>query len=552
MYILGLNAFTHDASAALLCDGKIIAYAQEERFTRLKHDPSFPWNSIQYCLNEAHISLKEITVAAFSWSPFHKLIPRFLKTFYNIGGGIPRLKSQGSKWLDIINVKGILEKHGFEGKFYYVPHHNAHAAACFYSSSFLESAILVIDGVGEHATTSLYHGKANSINLLQQYYYPDSLGLFYAAITEYLGFKNNDGEGKVMGLAPYGLPEYYNKMKDCLFLNQNNYKIDTSYFDFAHRWFTKKFEKEFGPARIENEPITEHHYNIAASAQKILEEKIWHFCQELKRITQSDNLCYTGGVSLNCQANHFIWSRKDFKTYYFFPAAYDAGTSLGAALFAFKDILNCSDAYSFEHVFWGPAVEKKHGALLAQQYSLHVQESNNLYEQIARIIAHGKIVGWCMGKTEIGPRALGNRSILADPRKPEIKDIVNNKIKKREPFRPFAPTILAEKAPEYFHTKEPSPYMMMTLPIAPEKINEVPSVVHVDGTCRVQTLERQFNEPYYQLITEFHALTNVPMILNTSFNKAGEPLVSNEQDSILSFINSDLDVLVLAGLIITK
>jgi len=552
MYILGINAFTHDSSAVLLCDGKLIAYAQEERFTRKKHDPSFPINSIDYCLKAANISYKDIDIAAFSWKPLHKIIPRFIKTFYNLKGGFSRLQTQSNKWFNIISVKKILQQHGFKGKFYYISHHDAHAAACYYSSSFNNSAILVIDGVGEHATTSLYHGVNNSIKLLKQYYYPHSLGLFYAAITEYLGFKNNDGEGKVMGMAPYGKPIYYEKMKKCILFTNDDYKINKIYFDFAHKWYTDFFEKEFGPHRAPNEAITEHHFNIAASAQKLLEDAILKLCKKLKSITKANCLCYTGGVSLNCQANYHIYNQKDFKKYYFFPSAYDAGTSLGAALCAYKIHSKEITNFTFDHVFWGPNINAKKAASIAKENSLQVKESNNIYSEIASEIAKGKIVAWCNGRIEIGPRALGNRSILADPRNPIMKDLVNNKIKKREPFRPFAPTILAEKTHLFFDTNDIFPYMMVTLPIMPQKKHLIPSVVHIDNTCRVQTLSKNFNPHFYNLIYEFYKLTDIPLLLNTSFNKAGEPIVQNEFDAIQSLITTDLDLLVIDNLIISK
>lgn len=552
MYTLGINAFTHDASAVLLKNDKIVAYAQEERFSRKKHDASFPFASIEYCLKTAHISYKDINIAAFSWKPFLKIFPRFIKTFYNIKGGFPRIKTQSNKWFDIISVKQLLRKLGFAGKFYYIPHHDAHAAACYYSSNFDDSAILVIDGVGEHATTSFYHGINNSIKLIKQYYYPNSLGLFYAAITEYLGFKNNDGEGKVMGMASYGRPIYYHKMKKCISLINNDYIINKKYFDFANKWYTKLFEKEFGSHRSENEPIENIHFDIAASAQKILEHSIWSLCKQIKKLTESDNLCYTGGVSLNCQANYFIYSKKDFNKYYFFPSAYDAGTSLGAALCAYKKFLNKEINLSFEHVFWGPEIKEDKAAELAKANSLKVRETNEVYTEIASEIANGKIVGWCQGRIEVGPRALGNRSILADSRNPLSKNSVNSKIKKREPFRPFAPTILADKTHLFFDTTDQSPYMMITLPVKLDKKNLIPAVIHVDNTCRLQTLTKEFNQNFYKLIYEFYKLTNIPILLNTSFNKAGEPMIQNEYDAINSFISSDLDILTIGNLIITK
>lgn len=552
MFILGLNAFTHDASAVLLYNGKIIAYCQEERFTRIKHDANFPWNSINFCLKEAGISLSEIDYAAFSWKPFEKLIPRFFRTFYNLTGSYSRLKSQSSKWLDILKVKSLLRKKGFKGKFYFVNHHDAHAAACFYSSSFASSAILVIDGVGEYATTSLYEGKGNSIKLLQQFYYPHSLGLFYAAITEFLGFRHNDGEGKVMGLAAYGEPIFYEKMKKCFSFNKKIYEINTAYFDFTHNWISSKFIKEFGLPRTSNKPLDEFYCNIAASAQNLLEDIILELCKYIKTKSKEKNLCFTGGVALNCQANYLIYKKAAFENYYFFPVAYDAGTSLGAALFLLKNIINYKEDFEFPNVFWGPDLKKEDIMKLAKKYYLKIIESPDIYKDIAKALAEGKIVGWCFGKAEIGPRALGNRSILADPRKAISKDLVNKKIKKREAFRPFAPTILSEKAALYFGENIYSPYMMMSVPIIPSKAEEIPAVVHKDGTCRLQTLDKSFNEDFYKLLFEFYKLTNCPVLLNTSFNKAGEPMVCQPEDIIKSFIDSDLDLLAISGFIIYK
>jgi carbamoyltransferase len=552
MYVLGLNAFTHDASAALLCDGKILGYAQEERFTRIKHDPSFPWNSIEYCLKEAGISLDNVAIAAFSWAPYEKIIPRLIKTFYNLTGGISRLQGQSSKWFSILRVPSELRKRGFQGKFYFVKHHDAHAAACYYASGFERSAILVIDGVGEHATTSFYEAADNSITLLKQFYYPDSLGLFYASITEYLGYGHNEGEGKVMGMAAYGKPVFAEAMHTLLFIKSKEYQINTQYFDFAHDWVTESFIKEFGPRRDPDEPLDQRHYDIAASAQAILEEQIIALCTTLKKATHLDNICYTGGVSLNCQANWFIQQHHDFQRYYFFPVAYDAGTSLGAGLWVYRNMLGHSEELGFEHVFWGPDLNKAACAAAAQKHKLKIIDSATMHSDIATALSRGKIIGWAEGRIEVGPRALGNRCIIADPRKPENKDLVNNKIKKREPFRPFAPAILAEKTEAYFGKQLDSPYMMLTVPILESKKNEVPAIVHADGTCRVQTLKKEFNSDFYALIEAFYQLTNVPILLNTSFNKAGEPIVSSGEDALASFVNSELDILVLAGLIIMK
>lgn len=553
MFILGLNAFTHDASAALLHDDKLIAYAQEERFTRIKHDASFPQNSIDFCLKEAGIDLSEVDYAAFSWKPFEKLLPRFFKTFYNITGSVSRLKSQSNKWFDILQVKSLLKKKGFKGKFYFVNHHDAHAAACFYSSPFDYAALLIIDGVGEYATTSLYEGKHNSIKLLHQFYYPHSLGLFYAAITEFLGFKHNDGEGKVMGLAAYGEPIFYDKMQNCILSYENGYKINTAYFDFSNKWITDRFIKEFGEPRTMQQPLNDFYCNIAASAQALLEDKILELCKLLKEKTQAKNLCFTGGVALNCQANYLIYKKADYENYYFFPVAYDAGTSLGSALFVMKNILNYQQPFQFKHIFWGPNLSKDEVLIAAKRHSLKVSEvpEQNLYRSVATALAEGKIIGWCSGRAEVGPRALGNRSILADPRKIINKELVNKKIKKRESFRPFAPTILAEKTTTYFRENISSPFMMMSIPILPDKIDEIPAVIHKDGTCRVQTLNKDFNENFYNLLKEFYIITGCPVLLNTSFNKAGDPMVCRAEDIIKSFIESELDLLVIDGIVIT-
>jgi len=553
MFILGLNAFTHDSSAALLHNEKLIAYAQEERFTRIKHDASFPQNSIDFCLQEAGINLSDVDYAAFSWKPFEKLLPRFFKTFYNISGSVSRLKSQSNKWFDILKVKYLLAKKGFIGKFYFVNHHDAHAAACFYSSPFDHAALLIIDGVGEYATTSLYEGKHNSIKLLKQFYYPHSLGLFYAAITEYLGFKHNDGEGKVMGLAAYGEPIFYDKMQNCIVSYKKGYKINTDYFDFSNKWITNRFIVEFGEPRAKNQPLNEFYCNIAASAQAILEDKILDLCRLLKEKTQAKNLCFTGGVALNCQANYLIYKKADYENYYFFPVAYDAGTSLGSALFVLKNILNYQQPFRFNHIFWGPNLNKEEVLSAARKHSLKVSEvpEQKLYRSVATALAEGKIIGWCSGRAEVGPRALGNRSILADPRKIINKELVNKKIKKREAFRPFAPTILAEKTASYFQENISSPFMMMSIPILPDKINEIPAVIHKDGTCRVQTLNRDFNENFYNLLKEFYEITDCPVLLNTSFNKAGDPMVCRAEDIIGSFIESDLDLLVINNILIS-
>ena len=585
-YILGISAFYHDSAAALVKDGEIIAAAQEERFTRLKHDYAFPKNAISYCLSEAGIKAQDLDYVAFYEKPlikFERLLESYLA--YAPLGVASFLKAmplwiKQKLWIPDIIQKGLP---GFKGKLIFPSHHESHAASAFYPSPFQEAAILTIDGVGEWATTSFGAGKDNDFNLEYEIKFPHSLGLLYSAFTYYAGFKVNSGEYKLMGLAPYGEPKYEDLiLKELIDVKEDgSFKLNMDYFPYPYglRMINKRFENLFGrPARRPESPITQFYMDIARSIQQVTEEVILRICRHLKKITGQGHLCLAGGVALNCVANGKIVREKIFEGIWIQPAAGDAGGALGAALFVWykylnnKRLTNGSDSQKASYLGPDYSDEEIERFLKENNAPYKKLSLEELPEAVADLLAQEKVIGWFQGRMEFGPRALGARSIIADARSEQMQSKLNLKIKFRESFRPFAPTVLQDKTKEYFNLDCDSPYMLLVAPVKEnirrkmtveenslfgiKKLNvkrsDIAAVTHIDYSARVQTIKRDDFALYYDTINEFYKKTGSAVIVNTSFNVRGEPLVCRPQEAYRCFMRTDMDYLVMGSFLLDK
>ena len=560
MYILGISCFYHDSAACLLKDGKIISAVQEERFTRKKHDLSFPANAIKYCLSEAGIKIDDVSYVGFYEKPFIKFerilttyIATFPRSFPSFIKAIP-LWLHEKLWIPNI----IKTKLGYKGDILYIDHHLCHAASSFLVSPFEEAAILTIDGVGEWETATYGVGRGARIELFKDLSFPHSLGLLYNAFTYYLGFKVNSAEYKVMGLAPYGKPVYYELiMKELVALKPDgSFKMNMKYFayDYGLTMTNKNFYRLFGrPPRKPETTLEKFHEDVAASLQKATEEIILRMANHLYDKTKLENLCLAGGVALNCVANGRIVKETKFKNIFIQPASGDAGSAVGVAAYIYNSLLGNKRSYVMKDAFLGPEYSNDEIKKYLDKNDIEYKKysPDELIKTSARLINGQKVVGWFEGRMEFGPRALGARSILADPRNPDAKNIVNSKIKFREEFRPFAPTVLEEKAAEYFDLELPSPFMLLVAQVRPDK-RFMPSITHVDGSARIQTIRKEDNPLYYSLIEEFYRISGCPVVLNTSFNLRGEPLVMTPHDAFLCFMRSGLDHLVMGNFILDK
>jgi len=565
IYILGLSCFYHDSAACLLKNGEIISAAQEERFTRKKQDEDFPEKAIEYCFNHAGITIDDITHIGFYEKPFIKferLLKTYIKTwpisfvsFYKA----MKVWLKQKLWIPSI----IKKKLNYKGDILYINHHLSHAASSFLSSPFKESAILTVDGVGEWDTTTYGYGEDNKVNLTKRITFPHSLGLLYSAFTYYLGFKVNSAEYKVMGLAPYGEPKYVDKVKEVIDIKEDgSYALKMKYFayDYGLRMTNFRFHKLFGgPPRKPESKLTQREFDIAKSLQTVLEEILVKMGNHIHKETGKDYLCMAGGVALNCVANEKILANTPFKKIYVQPASGDAGGAAGVALYIYNSILNKPRKYEMDHVYLGPSYKSHHIYELLLKHAIphkRVQE-NELYDEIADKINNQKVIGWFQGRMEYGPRALGNRSILADARNEENWQRVNLKIKFRESFRPFAPTALAEEALNYFdipkteklESGHPASYMLIT---SQGKKKGIPAVTHKDNSARIQTVAKDVNPRYWNLINKFHEKTGTPVIINTSFNVRGEPIVCTPEDALKCFLRTQMDILVMHNFIIDK
>ena len=590
--ILGISGYYHDSAATLLVDGVIIAAAQEERFSREKNDERFPRNAIQYCLSEGGINLKDIDAVAFYDKPIVKFT-RMLDTFLAIAPlGINNWFKVMPSWLsEKLNLRQTLRYELKDLKkscpILFTEHHIAHAASAFYPSPFDQAAILTIDGVGEWATTTIALGKENQINMLQEIRFPHSLGLLYSAFTSYCGFKINSGEYKLMGLAPYGKPKFaniiFNELIDLK--KDGSFKLNMDYFSFLSGEYmtNNKFNKLFKySSRYPGADITSLHMDIAASIQHVINEAVLRLAKKAKDITNMENICLAGGVALNCVANGHLERSNIFKRIWIQPAAGDAGGSLGSALEVWNKEKKNKFQISYSRKFG--KVDKMKGSLLGPDFSENqifqcLNQNNAKYikyehkemlNKTASLLSDGLIIGWFQGRMEFGPRSLGNRSILADPRLPNIRSDINMRVKFRESFRPFAPSVLKEKVNEYFDIRTESPYMLFVAPVTESQLIEnngdqlegldrlsalrskIPSVTHVDGSARVQTVSEKNNPLFCKLIKSFEKITNCAVLLNTSFNVRGEPIVCTPDDAYKCFVNTAIDYLVIGNFILKR
>lgn len=595
MYILGISCFYHDSAAALICDGSIVAAAEEERFSRKKHDSGFPSLAIDFCLQQAGISSQDLDYVVFYEKPlvkFERILLSSLKT-------IPRswqsfseaMTSYFSEKLWIKNA--LIQKLGVpDQKVLFVDHHAAHAASAMFASPFEEAAILTIDGVGEWTTASIGKGTAlwngrgyNSIQLEEELRFPHSVGLLYSAFTAYLGFKINNGEYKVMGMAPYGQPNYIDKVHKVVSVSDDgSIEMNLDYFSYqysATNTYNDRFIKLFGPPRkperdfytLTTNPGKDYpgwddkaaaenqkYADIAASIQKVTEDIILKMADTAHRKTGLENLVMAGGVALNSVANGRVMRESPFKQLYIQPAAGDSGGALGAALYVYHVILGKPRQFVQEHNYWGAEYTESRMEEAIRQRGFpfqRIDDMDRLLDRALETILQGKVIGWFQGRFEWGPRALGSRSILADPRRAEMKDIVNTKIKFREPFRPFAPVILEHAVDEYFTTsgldkQYPPRFMLVVSPFREDKQDKVQAVCHTGGTGRMQTVRREWNPAYYRIVEKFADATGIPILLNTSFNLRGEPIVNTPENALNTFGNSGIDQLVMGPYLVMK
>ncbi len=562
MYILGISCFYHDAAACLLKDGKILSAVQEERFTRKKHDFSFPKNSIAYCLKEAGITIRDVSYVGFYEKPFVKferILTTYLATWPR---SFPSFIKAMPLWLrEKLWIPQIIRKElDYKGEILYIDHHLSHAAGSYLVSPFDEAAILTMDGVGEWETATYGVGRGSDIELFKEIRFPHSLGLLYSAFTYYLGFRVNSAEYKVMGLAPYGKPVYYDLIMDKLVkvMEDGSFKMDMRYFayDYGLRMTNRKFDSLFGrPPRKPESELEGFHEDVAASVQKVTEEIVLRMARHAHKETGMKRLCLAGGVALNCVANGHIIRKTPFKEIYIQPAAGDAGGAIGVAAYIYYSLLGNkrTEDSVMASAFLGPEFSNETIKKYLVENGIAYSEYNNegLIKTSAKLISDQKVIGWFEGRMEFGPRALGARSILADPRNPDAKNIVNSKIKFREEFRPFAPTVLKEKCGEFFELETESPFMLIVADVKKDK-RFMPSITHVDGSARIQTIARRENPLYYDFINEFLRITGCPVVLNTSFNLRGEPLVCTPHDAYLCFMRSGLDYLVMGNFILDK
>jgi len=584
IYILGISCFYHDSAACILDDGRIIAAVQEERFTRKKHDSNFPKNAIDYCLEEANIKVDDLNFVVFYDKPFIKF-ERILETALSyVPSGITQFIQAIPLWLkQKLWISEIIKKDlNYNGKILFCEHHESHAASAFYPSPFKEAAFLTMDGVGEWETASFGVGKGNELDIKYYLRFPHSLGLLYSAFTYYCGFRVNSGEYKLMGLAPYGEPVY----KD-LILNElidlkgdGSFKMNMKYFGYCNslHMTNNRFDRLFGgPARKPETKIAQRYMDAAASIQEVTEEIMLRMARHVHQVTGQDNLCLAGGVALNCVGNGRILRDGPFKNIWIQPASGDAGAALGAALLIWHKYLGNDRIVDDKHdlqkaSLLGPAYDDAYIEKFLKESNISHRrlDQDAIVKEVADLIAEEKIIGWFQGRIEFGPRALGSRSIIGDARNPDMQSKMNLKIKYRESFRPFAPTVLKEKVNEWFGLDGDSPYMLLVASVKEEKRisasvkneigfeklkslrSRIPAVTHIDYTARVQTIAREDNSIYYDLINQFYQKTGCPVIINTSFNVRGEPLVLTPEDAFRCFMRTEMDYLVLGNFILDK
>lgn len=574
MYILGINAFHGDSSACLLKDGKVLCATEEERFRRVKHWAGFPSEAIKFCLEDEGISIEQvdyITISRDSRANLFKKVLHALKNSISISTIWNRIKNAKK----VSTIKGELAKifmlpqSEIQAEVHNIEHHRSHIASSFFASRFDESAILSIDGFGDFTSTMTAIGKGNRFEVLDQVNYPHSLGVFYSTATQFLGFPNYGDEYKVMGLAPYGEAKYLKELEQILTLTDDGlFKLNEKYFKHfkegvAMSWeggsptieslFTKEWEKLFRKARDNHDGLKQFHIDLAASVQKFTENVIFHMLNHLQKKTGCDNICITGGVAQNSVANGKILENTNFKNIYIPSAGHDAGTSIGSALYLYNQILGNERLEEINSAYFGKkySIEEIIKVLEKESVNFKIYSDEDLYEKVSEKLVDGGVVGWFQGRAEFGPRALGHRSIIVDPRRKDAKDMLNKKIKRRESFRPFAPSILKEAVSDYFVQHDTVPFMEKVFDIKKEKYDEIPAVTHVDGTGRLQTVDNDVSPRYYKLISKFAKKSGVPVLLNTSFNE-NEPIVNKPEEALSCFLRTKMDMLVMENIIVER
>lgn len=591
-YILGISCFYHDSAACLLADGVIVAAAQQERFSRVKHDPAFPADAIKYCLTDAGITLGDVSAVVFYDKPLLKF-ERLLETYLaHVPRGFRSFLTAMPVWLkEKLYLKTVLRRElralaGWDNKaalpkLLFSQHHQAHAASAFYPSPYQHAAVICLDGVGEWATSTIWHGKDNNLTPLFELQFPHSLGLLYSAFTYYCGFKVNSGEYKLMGLAPYGEPRYvetiYRELIDVK--PDGSFALNMAYFSYpvGAKMISRKFEQLFGaPPLKPDTPPSQLYLDLACSVQQVTEEVVLKIARHAQRLTGEQKLCLAGGVALNCVANGRLLREGPFSDIWIQPAAGDAGGALGAAMLAWHQYyqqprMADEQQDQIQGSYLGPAYSNDEICRLLDSQQIPYQQLTDdmLYHSTAGLLAAGQVVGWFQGRMEFGPRALGNRSILGDARSASMQSILNLKIKQRESFRPFAPAVLVEHASEYFDLSKTSPYMLLVAKVNPElcislppetrglaqqaaQRSSLPAITHVDYSARVQTVSNRHNPQFHHLLQTFYELTAIPMLINTSFNVRGEPPVCSPADALQGFLATDMDYLVLGNCMISK
>jgi len=580
MYILGVNAYHGDSSACLVKDGKLIYAVEEERFRRIKHWAGFPSESIQSCLDEAGIGLDEVAHIAINSDPranWAKKVGFALSKRPDFGLVMERIRNAGKRQ----SLKKVLESgfsgQLFKGEVHHIEHHQAHLASTFMVSPFSEAVVVSVDGFGDFTSAAWGVGRGNSIEIDDRVYFPYSLGTFYQALTQFIGFPHYGDEYKVMGLAPYGEPKYMDEMRQIVQLQDDgSFSLNMDYFIYhkekvnyewedgrphVGRLFSDRLTELLGPARGKDEVLEQRHKDIARSVQEMYEEALFHLLNRLYERHELDVVCLAGGCAMNSVANGKIRRNTPFKKVYIQSAAGDAGGAIGAAFSVWSDLGNKERSCVMDHAYWGPSFDNDEVSMVLdanrheldkQDCSIEVVEGEReLCHRTAEAIAEGKVIGWFQGRMEWGPRALGNRSILGDPRRADMKDILNLKIKRRESFRPFAPSILRDAVSEWFEEEDEVPFMMQVFQIREEKQKEIPAVTHADGSGRLQTVYEKTNPRYYHLIKIFGDMTGVPMLLNTSFNE-NEPIVCRPEEALDCFLRTNMDVLVMGDWFIER
>ncbi|MCB0396643.1 MAG: hypothetical protein KDD36_08320 [Flavobacteriales bacterium] len=573
-YILGINAFHADSSACILKDGVVVAAIEEERIKRIKHWAGFPEEAIRFCLSEAGIQVTELDHVAISRDPKANLGKKILHTLKNrvkVKAIVDRVQNLGK----VSSVQQLLanatqtEVSGIRAVFHQVEHHRSHLASAFFASPFEKAALLSIDGFGDFSSTMTATGTGNQMEVHDTVSYPHSLGIMYTAFTQYLGFGKYGDEYKVMGLAPYGKPEYLDQLDDVIHMLDNGlFELNLSYFRHAKEgvemnWeggepsigsiYSEVMEKAFGPARKREDELTQHHMNLASSLQRKTEQVIFHMATALQRKTGLKQLCLAGGVAQNSVANGKILAQTPFDELYVPPAGHDAGTSFGAALYVHNQVLKSPRVEAVWSAATGSRFRNEDVEACLKKHNLNFEklEDDVLYDKVSECLLDGGVVGWFQGRAEFGPRALGHRSILCDPRRADAKDILNLKIKKRESFRPFAPSILAEYKDEYFEGADQVPFMEKVYVIKEDMRKKIPAVTHVDGTGRLQTVDKVHNKRYHHLISAFYKKSGVPIILNTSFNE-NEPIVNTPEEALQCYLRTSMDMIVLENYLVSR